>query len=199
MARTNAKNATAKINAKTRSVKTVASKRIGGAVKAKTTRAKTTRAKAAGARRGGRTTAVKARPAPARNPLLAPWTTPFEMPPFDLIAPEHFLPAFNRAFAAHIREIEAIAGDRARPTFENTVEALERSGRQLERVACVFHNLAATDTNDAIQAIERRIAPRFARHSSRIYQDTRLFRRIDTVMKARDRLGLGEEQGRVLE
>jgi peptidyl-dipeptidase Dcp len=148
-----------------------------------------------------RKTAAAARTAGAasHNPLLAPWTTPFEMPPFDKVEPGHFLPAFNRAFAGHLKEIEAIAASRARPTFENTVEALERAGRALDRVSRVFYNLAGADTNAAIQAIERKIAPRFAKHGIRIYQDARLFKRVDALMKAKDALGLTEEQARVLE
>ncbi|HEX5998223.1 MAG TPA: M3 family metallopeptidase [Hyphomicrobiaceae bacterium] len=121
------------------------------------------------------------------------------MPPFNRIAPDHFLPAFNRAFAENIREVEAIAANRARPTFENTIEALERSGRTLDRVAAVFYNLAGAHTNAAIQAIERRIAPRFAKHHARIFQDARLFKRVDALMKAKDDLDLSEEQARVLE
>jgi peptidyl-dipeptidase Dcp len=135
----------------------------------------------------------------ATNPLLAPWATPFGMPPFDQVQPEHFAPAFNRAFAENVAEIEAIVDTRARPTFENTVEALERAGRTLDRVSGVFYNLAGADTNDEIQDIERKIAPRFARHNTRIYQDARLFKRVDALMKARDGLGLTEEQARVLE
>jgi peptidyl-dipeptidase Dcp len=121
------------------------------------------------------------------------------MPPFNEVRPEHFAPAFNRAFAEHLAEVQAIAGSRTRPTFENTVEALERAGRTLDRVSGVFYNLAGADTNDEIQAIERRIAPRFARHNTRIYQDARLFKRADALMTARDELGLTEEQARVLE
>jgi len=137
--------------------------------------------------------------AASQNPLLAPWATPFEMPPFDQVRPEHFLPAFNRAFAEEIAEIEVIPGSRAKPTFENTIEALERAGRLLQRVSSVFYNLAGTDTNEQIQAIERRIAPRFAKHSMRVYQDARLFKRVAALMKARDELGLTEERARVLE
>src|SRR5688572_7173791 len=100
--------------------------------------------------RGGRSAAARgALAAPAQNPLLTPWATPFEMPPFDRIEPEHFLPAFNRAFADHIEEVEAIAGTRAKPTFENTIEAMERAGRLLDRVSGVFHNLSGADTNAA--------------------------------------------------
>src|SRR5690606_33807248 len=74
-------------------------------------------------------------------------------------------------------------------------------GRTLQRVAAVFYNLAGTDTDEAIQAIERRIAPRFAKHHSRIHQDARLFRRVDALMQAKDDddRGLTEEQARVLE
>jgi peptidyl-dipeptidase Dcp len=164
-----------------------------------TMNAKAATAKRAGAR-GARTgVADRTPPAPPSNPLLAPWGTAFEMPPFDRIAPEHFLPAFSRAFAGHVKEVEAIAGTRARPSFANTVEAMERAGRLLDRVAAAFYSLASTDTGDAIQAIERKIAPRFAKHHSRIYQDVRLFKRVDALMQARSQLGLSEEQARVLE
>jgi peptidyl-dipeptidase Dcp len=147
---------------------------------------------------GTRAPNKKARAA-SHNPLLEAWGTPFEMPPFDRIRDKHFTPAFERAFADNLAEIDPIARERAKPTFGNTVEALERAGRSLERVASVFYNLAVTDTNAAIQAIEREMAPRFAKHGMRIYQDAKLFRRVDTLMKQKDRLGLSEEQARVLE
>jgi peptidyl-dipeptidase Dcp len=146
---------------------------------------------------GGKTAARKRKA--AQNPLLAPWRTPFEMPPFDRIETRHFLPAFDRAFADNIAEIENIAGDRAKPTFSNTIEALERAGRSLERAASVFYNLTSADTSAALQAIERKVAPRFAKHGMRIYQDARLFRRVDALMKAGKSLGLTREQSRVLE
>jgi peptidyl-dipeptidase Dcp len=133
------------------------------------------------------------------NPLLEPWRTPFEMPPFDRISDEHFRPAFEKALADNLVEIEAIAKDREKPTFENTVEALERAGHNLDRVGDVFYNLAATDTNESLQAIEREMAPRFAKHSMRILQDAKLFRRVESLMKQKDRLSLSEEQARVLE
>jgi|SoiMethySBSTD1v2_1073268.scaffolds.fasta_scaffold128517_2 peptidyl-dipeptidase Dcp len=143
--------------------------------------------------------AAKPKAAAAENPLLATWATPFEMPPFDRVKPEHFLPAFSRAFAQHVAEIEAVTESRALPTFENTIEALEHAGRLLTRVSAVFYNLARSDTTEAIQAVERRIAPRFAKHGMRIYQDAKLFKRVDALMKTRDGLGLSEEQARVLE
>ena len=91
-----------------------------------------------------RTKAADAKPkaGASKNPLLAKWTTPFEMPPFDRVKAKHFMPAFDQAFADNIAEIEAIASEPAKPTFANTIEALERAGRGLDRAAGVFYNLA---------------------------------------------------------
>src|SRR5947207_2169957 len=89
------------------------------------------------------------------NPLLAEWTGPFGVPPFERIVPEYFAPAFAHAFAAHEAEIAAIAGNPAEPTFANTIEAMELSGAALTRVENLFHVLAGAHTNDAILAIER--------------------------------------------
>src|SRR5207244_11775084 len=77
---------------------------------------------------------------PAANPLLQAWQTPFETPPFAEIAPEHFLPAFERAFADHSAEVAAITHDPSAPDFANTITALERSGKLLSRVAAVFRS-----------------------------------------------------------
>ena len=144
-----------------------------------------------------RTAAVRS--APAANPLLQPWRTPFETPPFDRIRSEHFLPAFEQALADNLKEIATIAKQRTAPTFRNTVDALERSGRLLDRVGSVFFNLSGTDTSPEIQEIERKMAPRLAMHSMRIYQDARLFKRVARLMDRRARLDLSEEQLRVLE
>src|SRR5262245_4566393 len=133
------------------------------------------------------------------NPFLQDWTGPFGVPPFDRIKPEHFPDAFARAFAAHAAEVAAIAADPAEPTFANTIEALENSGRELARVSDVFHALAGAHTNDAILAIERDLAPREAKHWNHILMDEALFRRIDALQRRRDRLGLSAEQQRVLE
>lgn len=138
-------------------------------------------------------------PADRANPLLAEWTTPFEVPPFEAIAPEHFPPAFDHALAAHNAEIDAIAADPAKPTFKNTIEALELSGEPLSRVSDVFDCLAGAHTNDAIQAVERDMSPRLAAHFSRIYLHGGLFGRIEALWNERDRLGLSPEQMRVLQ
>lgn len=133
------------------------------------------------------------------NPLLARWSTPFEAPPFAEIRAEHYRPAFEVALAENRAEIDAIADNAAAPTFENTLAALERSGRALDQVASVFFNLAGSDTNDELQAIEREMAPVLSRHHTAIYLNDALFRRIDAVFARRGELGLSPEQGRVLD
>ena len=108
-------------------------------------------------------------------------TAPFGVPPLDAIKPEHFPPAFEAALAQHRAEIDAIAAEAAAPGFENTVAALERSGRLLSRVSSVFYVLAGAHTNEAIQAIERDMAPRLARHWNEIHLNEGLFARLDAV------------------
>jgi peptidyl-dipeptidase Dcp len=133
------------------------------------------------------------------NPLRDRWTGPFEIPPFDRIAPEHFGPAFAAAFAEHKAEIERIAADGSPPIFENTIAALERSGKALDRVSSVFFNLAGAETSDAIEAIERDITPKLSRHRSDMYANEALFRKIEGLYAARETLGLRPEAARVLE
>jgi peptidyl-dipeptidase Dcp len=135
----------------------------------------------------------------AENPLLEDWSSPFGVPPFDRIKPEHFQPAFTRAFDVHAAEVAAIGADAAEPTFANTIEALEKAGRTLARVSDVFHLLAGAHTNDEILAIERELAPQEAKHWNRILMDEALFRRIDALHGARDWLTLSAEQQRVLD
>ena len=133
------------------------------------------------------------------NPLLASWRTPFAIPPFQKIAPEHFEPALNKAFAEHRAEIRSIASSKARPTFQNTLLAMEKSGALLERVARVFSNLDAADSNDELAGIARKVSPRFAGHESAILLDARLFKRIDVLYQRRDTLKLDAEARRLLE
>ena len=133
------------------------------------------------------------------NPLLEPWTGPFEAPPFATIEPEHFAPAFEIALAEKRAEIAAIAANPEPASFANTIEALERSGASLDRVASVFFNLAGAHSNDALEAIERDIAPVLSRASSEIYLNEALFDRIATLYAGRESLGLEPEQARVLD
>jgi peptidyl-dipeptidase Dcp len=135
----------------------------------------------------------------AQNPLLADWTGPFGLPPFGAIKPEHFQPAFDAALAAHRAEIDAVVGDPAAATFDNTIVVLERSGRALERLRYLFFVLAGADTSDAIEAVERAIAPLLARHANALYLNGKLYARIADLYARRDALGLTPEQRRVLE
>ena len=133
------------------------------------------------------------------NPFFSAWTTPDAVPPFSAIRPEHFRPAYERALAEHDTEISAIAADPTPPSFDNTIAALEGSGRALTRVSNVFHVLAGAHSNDALLEIEREIAPQIARHWNKIHTNAALFRRIDTLTEEVDGLGLSAEQKRVLE
>jgi peptidyl-dipeptidase Dcp len=133
------------------------------------------------------------------NPFFETWDTPLSVPPFATIRPEHFRPAYDRAFAEHAAEIARIASNTEVPGFENTIIALETSGRMLSRIDLVFFNLASSDTNDELQAIERELAPLHARHWNAIHLNADLFRRIDDVFERRAALGLNAEELRVLE
>jgi peptidyl-dipeptidase Dcp len=105
------------------------------------------------------TSAKTATPGVQDNPLLRPWQTPFETPPFGEIRPEHFLPAFEQAFADHSAEIAAITHDPATPDFANTITALERSGKLLAKVSAVFYDLVSAHSNPAILEIDKESRP----------------------------------------
>ena len=133
------------------------------------------------------------------NPLLSEFTGRFGLPAFGAVTPDHFRPAFDAALAQHRAEIDAIAASAGTPTFANTIEALEKSGRALERVANVFFVLAGADTGDAIEAVERDVSPLLARHSNALYLNRALYARIADLYARRDTLGLSAEQARVLD
>jgi len=133
------------------------------------------------------------------NPLLSRWGVAFGLPPFKKIDPAHFKAAFAAALKEHKAEIARIAGETARPTFANTIVALEKSGRLLDKVASVFYNLAGAHTNDALQAIERDMAPKLAAHETAVMLNGKLFRRVEDLHQRRDELSLTDEQRRVLE
>ncbi|HUL56501.1 MAG TPA: M3 family metallopeptidase [Usitatibacter sp.] len=132
------------------------------------------------------------------NPLLEPWSGPFGgIPPFDRVKVEHFAPALEAAMAEHLVAIERIAADPAPPTFANTLEALERSGRTLDRVMSLYNVFGGTMRTAAFREVEREVEPRLAAHRDRIVQDERLFARIAAVYEARERSGLDAEQQRL--
>jgi peptidyl-dipeptidase Dcp len=136
---------------------------------------------------------------PADNPFFAPSDLPYGLPPFDRIRVEHYLPAFRRGMADQRAEVAAIATDAEPPTFENTLVALERSGRLLERVSAVFFNQASSDTNPQVERVQVKIAPELAAHSDAIHLDPALFARVDELHRNRDQLGLDAESLWLLE
>src|ERR1700712_3651149 len=136
---------------------------------------------------------------PQANPLLTPWQTPFETPPFAEISPEHFLPAFERAFADHSAEVAAITHDPSVPDFANTITALERSGKLISKVSAVFYDLVSANSNPEILAIDKEVSPRMARHWNPIMMNAVLFGRIALIHDNRATLGLTSEQMRLLE
>jgi peptidyl-dipeptidase Dcp len=138
-------------------------------------------------------------PEGAANPLLQPWQTPFETPPFQQIEPAHFLPAFEQAFADHSAEVAAITHDPSAPDFANTITALERSGKLLSKVAAVFYDLVSAHSNPALLEIDKEVSLRMARHWNPIMMNAVLFGRIALLHDNRASLGLTSEQMRLLE
>ncbi len=136
---------------------------------------------------------------PGANPLLQAWQTPFETPPFADIRPEHFLPAFDKAFADHTAEIEAIKNDPSEPSFENTITAQERSGKLLSKVASVFYDLVSANSNPELLKLETEVALKMARHWNPISMDARLFARVSALRDRAATLKLTPEQARLLE
>src|SRR4051812_29444306 len=145
---------------------------------------------------------MSADPAPvlsADNPLAAPSSLPFTLPPFAAVTLEHCREALLAGMAEQRAEVAAIAGSDEPPTFENTVVALERSGRLLSRAGLVFGNLASSLSTPRLREIERELAPLESAHSDAIRLDPALFARIDAVHAARQDAGLDDEQVRLVE
>lgn len=133
------------------------------------------------------------------NPLLQPSTLPYGLPDFAAIRPEHYLPAFQAAFDEHLREIARITMVRSMPTFENTIEALERSGELLDRVAHAFYTVTSADATPEIQAIDEQLAPLMAAHQDAITLDAALYWRVQQVHSHLDDLELDDEQRYLVE
>src|SRR5437764_6355953 len=119
-------------------------------------------------------------PSPTANPLLSESTLPYHVPPFDKIKDEHFAPAIEQGMTEQLKEVEAIAKSADKPTFDNTVVALERSGQLLDRAGTIFSNLNACNTNPALQKIENEMAPKLAAHTDAIRLNGPLFARIQS-------------------
>ena len=142
--------------------------------------------------------AAHAADAPPANPLLVESNLPLHYPQFDRIHDDDFQPALEQGIAEHRKEIEAIAANPDKPTFDNTIVAMERSGRTLNRVQATFSNLTSANTDAKLQAVQSAMAPKFAAHEDEVLLDPRLFARVDALYKQRDSLGLDAESARLL-
>ncbi|GAB2490824.1 M3 family metallopeptidase [Algoriphagus taiwanensis] len=132
------------------------------------------------------------------NPLLADFATPFDTPPFHLIKNEHFLEAIKESIIQAKKEIEQIKAE-PESTFENTIEALDRSGKKLGVVSAIFFNLNSAETNDEIQRLAREISPLLTEHANDILLDQELFRKVEEVVNQKSSLNLTPEQSTLLE
>ena len=134
------------------------------------------------------------------NPFFAEeYNTPFEVPPFDEIDNEHFLPAIEEGIKRHKAEIEAIVNNPEEPTFENTIVAYDKAGEMLSRVNSVFGGLRSAETNPRMQEIARETTPMLSAHSNSIRMNMDLFERIEAVYEQREEMDLDQEQMRVVE
>jgi len=143
--------------------------------------------------------ATKPSAAPANNPLLTESALPYHIPPFDKIKEAHFTPAMEAGMREQLKEVDKIAASTEKPTFENTVVALERTGILLDRAERTFENLNACNTNPEMQKIEADMAPKLSAHSDAIYLNSKLFARLQEVYSTREKLGLDPESSYLLE
>lgn len=133
------------------------------------------------------------------NPFFEDWARlPYGAPPYERIQYEHYMPAFERGIAEREAEIDRIANARARATFANTIEAMERAGRTLAQVNAMFENLTSSHNTEEMQAIQRQATPLLARHSSAVFLNQALWQRIDDLWERRESLRLNPEQQRLL-
>jgi peptidyl-dipeptidase Dcp len=135
----------------------------------------------------------------AKNPLLSPSPLPFQAPPFDKITDADFAPAFDAGMEEQLAEVTRIADDPAQPSFDNTIEALEKTGRTLNRVSLVFNALSGANTDDKLERLQEQEAPKLAAQQDDIDLNPKLFARIEKLYNSRDQLGLDPEGRRLLE
>jgi peptidyl-dipeptidase Dcp len=136
---------------------------------------------------------------PASNPFAAPSTLPYHVPDFSKIKDAHYEPAFEAGMKQNLAEMDAIANQSAAPTFDNTIVAMERSGELLTRVNRAFNAVTGANTNDSLQAIQERVAPKLAAHGDAIYLNDKLYQRVKSIYDRRDALGLTGEQKALVE
>lgn len=133
------------------------------------------------------------------NPFLAEYTTPFKVPPFDKIKLEHYKEAFLKGMEEQAQEINAIVKQRSAATFENTIVALDQSGKLLSKVSAVFYGQNSANTSDEMQAISRELSPLLSKHRDDIKLNAGLFQRVKFVYDQKSKLNLTKEQAKLLE
>src|SRR5437667_7247440 len=135
----------------------------------------------------------------AGTPFLTESSLPYHVPPLDKIKDEHFVPAIEAGMREQLKEVEAVANNSETPTFDNTIVALERTGRLLDRAQRTFSNLNACNTNPALQKIDKEMAPKLAAHHDEIFLNPKLFARVQNLYNNRDNLRLDPESAYLLE
>src|SRR5437660_8932767 len=143
--------------------------------------------------------AAESTTATATNPLLTESTLPYHIPAFDKIKDEHFTPAIEEGMRQQLKEVETVANNSEKPTFDNTVVALERTGRLLDRAERTFECLSACNANPERQKIEKEMAPKLSSHRDAIHLNSKLFARIQELYDNREKLGLDPESAYLLE
>ncbi len=135
----------------------------------------------------------------ADNPFLTESSLPYHVPPFDKIKDEHFAPAIEQGMRDQLKEVGTVANNSEKPTFDNTIVALERTGRLLDRAQRTFSNLNACNTNPTLQKIDKEMAPKLAAHHDEIFLNPKLFARVQQLYDDRNNLGLDPESAYLLE
>ena len=135
---------------------------------------------------------------PNINPFFQEWNTPYEVPPFLDIKDEHYMPAYEQGMKENLEEIDAIVKNPEAPTFANTIEELERTGKLLSKVGRVFSNLASSNTNPKLQELQRELSPMLSAHYDKISLNEGLFNRVDAIWQNRENLDLTKEQAKLL-
>ena len=136
---------------------------------------------------------------PNINPFFQEWNTPYEVPPFMDIKDEHYMPAYQKGMEENLSEIDLIVNNPEEPTFANTIEELERTGKLLTKVARVFSNLASSNTNPKLQELQRELSPMLSAHYDKISLNEGLFNRVEAIWQEKESLDLTSEQRKLLE
>tara|TARA_B100000035_G_scaffold36473_1_gene27606 strand:+ start:2198 stop:4285 length:2088 start_codon:yes stop_codon:yes gene_type:complete len=135
---------------------------------------------------------------PNVNPFFQEWTTEFEVPPFLDIKDEHYMPAYKKGMEENLKEIDLIVNNTEDPTFANTIEELERTGKLLTKVQRVFSNLASSNTNPKLQELQRELSPMLSAHYDKIALNEDLFNRVEEIWNKRESVDLTNEQQKLL-